>query len=228
MSRVRGRPDGRRRARAFALAALALLGLAGCSATRFESPPGDALDSCDTRWRGLWIARDDDGKLEDTAIEVDAGCRLLLHDQAERGGPVKAVHVPGNFARVARKDYVVVSDLALKPVYEFGPVPGVAAQPDKTFVLLRYEIRGDRLRLYDIDDDAVARLVLARKIDGTMLKSEDGLQVYVQGDRARIAQVLAAHDLFEHKATLLERSEWTAVDFERELLAQQARDGDGP
>ena len=97
-------PGGRRKfPRAFAGALLALL-LGACSVTRFESPPGEVLDSCDTRWRGLWITREDGGELGDAAIHVDEACRLMMLDQAERGGPVKSVHVPSNFARVGRDD----------------------------------------------------------------------------------------------------------------------------
>ena len=213
--------------RAFAVVGLALL-LGACNVTRFESPPGEVLDSCDTRWRGLWITREDDGELGDAAIHVDEACRLMMLDQAERGGPVKSVHVPSNFARVGRDDYVVVSDLALKPVFELGPVPGVSEQPEKTFVLMRYRIRGDRLELHDIDDRKVALLVVDGSIEGTVLKSDDGLQVYVQGDRARIAKVLSTHKLYEDKATVLERSDWTPEQFERELIASQARQADDP
>ena len=209
-------------------ALLALLALSGCNVTRFESPPGDALDSCDTRWRGLWIAHEDDGELGDAAIHVDEACRLMMLDQAERGGPVKSVHMPSNFARVGRDDYVVVSDLALKPLYELGPVPGVSEQPARTFVLMRYRFRGERLELYDIDDQKVALLVVDGSIEGTVLKSHDGLQVYVQGDRARIAKVLAAHKLYDDKPTVLERSDWTPEQFERELIASQARQAGDP
>jgi len=205
-----------------------LLVLSGCNVTRFESPPGDALDSCDTRWRGLWIAYEDDGELGDAAIHVDEACRLMMLDQAERGGPVKSVHMPSNFARVGRDDYVVVSDLALKPLYELGPVPGVSEQPARTFVLMRYRFRGERLELYDIDDQKVALLVVDGSIEGTVLKSHDGLQVYVQGDRARIAKVLAAHKLYDDKPTVLERSDWTPEQFERELIASQARQAGDP
>lgn len=204
-------------------ALLVLLAVSACNVTRFESPPGEALDSCDTRWRGLWIAHEDDGELGDAAIHVDEACRVLILDQAERGGPVKSVHVPSNFSRVGRDDYVVVSDLALKPLFELGPVPGLVEQPARTFVLMRYRFRGDRLELYDIDDRKIARLVLDGGIEGTVLKSSDGLQVYVQGDRARIAKVLSTHKLTEDKPTVLERSDWTPERFERELLAAQAQ-----
>jgi len=50
----------------------------------------------------------------------------------------------------------------------------------------------------------------------------------VQGDRARIARVLAEHRLYEDKATVLERSDWTPEQYERELIASQARQADEP
>ena len=93
---------------------------------------------------------------------------------------------------------------------------------------MRYRFRGDRLELHDIDDRKVALLVVDGSIEGTVLKSDDGLQVYVQGDRARIAKVLSTHKLYEDKATVLERSDWTPEQFERELIASQARQANVP
>ena len=78
-----------------------------------------------------------------------------------------------------------------------------------------------------IDREQVV-LVVDGSIEGTVLKSDDGLQVYVQGDRARIAKVLSTHKLYDDKPTVLERTDWTPEQFERELIASQARQADDP
>ena len=67
---------------------LLVLLLAGCVETRFESPPGDNIETCDARWKGLWIGADAKrrGELDpgvdpaDLAFELDAlGMAANLH-----------------------------------------------------------------------------------------------------------------------------------------------------
>ena len=41
------------------LAVFLLLTLAGCVETRFESPLGDNIETCDAGWKGLWVSADE-------------------------------------------------------------------------------------------------------------------------------------------------------------------------
>ncbi len=206
---------------------LLLVGLSACSSTRFESPLGDALDTCDPRWQGLWIEREDDGEDGEAAFQVDAQCRLFVLDQEDKGGPIKSAHVPVNFTEVAGKDYLVVSDKAVLPVFEPGPVSGVKEQPEKTFFFIRYRVRGDRIELFDIDDERVAHLIVDDKLEGTIAKSENELHNFVRGDRARMVEIVRKHDLFEKDASVLVRSRLTLEEFERRLIERQRLEPDG-
>ena len=55
---------------------LCLLGaaaaLAGCVETRFESPLGDNIETCDPHWKGVWA--DPESSDEPSAIYVDDEC----------------------------------------------------------------------------------------------------------------------------------------------------------
>jgi hypothetical protein len=203
---------------------IAVLGLGACTSTRFESPLGERLDTCDPRWQGLWVEREDDGEDGEAAIQVDAQCRLFVLDQQEKGGPIKSVHVPVNFARVAGKDYLVVSDKAVLPVFEPGQVAGVKEQPEKTFYFMRYRVRGDRIELHDVDDERVAHLIIDDELEGTIAKSEDELHNYVRGDRARMVEIVRKHDLFQKEATVIARSKLTLEEYERNLIERQRKE----
>ena len=208
----------------YAVLMVALLGLGACTSTRFESPLGDQLDTCDPRWQGLWVEREDDGEDGEAAIQVDAQCRLFVLDQADKGGPVKAAHVPVNFAKVGGKEYLVVSDKAVLPVFEPGPVFGVKEQPEKTFYFVRYRVRGDRIELYDVDDERVAHLIVDDEVEGTISKTDNEMHNYVRGDRSRMVEIVRKHDLFERKPSVLVRSPMTLEEYERALIERQRKE----
>src|SRR5271154_4045044 len=102
-------------------AACCLLG--ACTETRFESPPGDNIETCDASWKGLWNG--DDAKPSDataTVFFVDEGCRFTVLEQTEKGGPFKEIRVPVNYVHADGKNYIVVADNALKGLVELKPV----------------------------------------------------------------------------------------------------------
>jgi hypothetical protein len=211
-------------------ALLALL-LAGCVETRFESPPGDNIETCDTRWKGLWIGADEQRRgeldLDDVAaFHVDANCEFNVLDQVEAGGPLKRVHVPLNFVHAGGRDYIVVADTSLAGVVELDPPHGIDPAPRKSFFFARYRVRGDRIQVFTVDSKRAAGLVIDGKLDGTVDKTRNGLRVYVQGDRAQMLRMLREHAIFEDEPTLeLVRSKQGVEAFERSLRRPPAAQG---
>ena len=202
---------------------LLVLLLAGCVETRFESPPGDNIETCDARWKGLWIGADAKRRgeldLDDVAaFHVGANCEFTVLDQAEPGGPLKHVRVPLNFVHAHGRDYIVVADSALAGVVKLDPPHGIDPTPKKSYFIARYRMRGDRIEIYTVDSRRAAALVVEGTLDGTVDKTRTNLRVYVQGDRARTLEVLRRHAIFEAKPTLeLVRSRLDLDAFERSL-----------
>lgn len=212
-----------------AFAVLALLLLAGCVETRFESPPGDNIETCDTRWKGLWVGADDARRgeldLDDVAaFHVDANCEFSVLDQEESGGPLKRVHVPLNFVHAGGRDYIVVADTSLAGLVKLDPPHGIDPAPRKSYFFARYRVRGDRLQLFTVDSKRAARLVVDGTVEGTVDKTRNALRVYVQGNRAQTLELLRKHAIFEDKPSLeLVRSKLGVEAFERSLRQSGAR-----
>lgn len=206
----------------YACALLALL-LAGCVETRFESPLGDNIETCDTRWKGLWIGADEARRgeldLDDVAaFHVDANCAFSVLDQAEPGGPLKRVHVPLNFVHAGGRDYIVVADTSLAGLVKLDPPHGIDPAPRKSYFFARYRVRGDRIQLFTVDSKRTAGLVVEGKLDGTVDKTRNGLRVYVNGDRAQMLRMVREHKIFEDEPTLeIVRSKLGVEAFERSL-----------
>jgi hypothetical protein len=203
----------------FALALLAGLALQGCVETRFESPLGDNIETCDAHWKGLWA--DDKPEHDTGAIFVDDECRFIVLDQPEKGGPLKQIHVPMNYVHVDGKDYLVVADVALKGLVELKPPHAVEPEPAKSFFFARYHVHGDRLEINQVDSERVAKLVIDGKLDGTIDKTASQLHVFVRGDRTHMLEIVHGQSIFENKATVLRRRQETVDEFERALIAEQ-------
>lgn len=208
------------------LAACCAFGLAACVETRFEAPLGDNIESCDVDWKGLWLADDADaaGTSNDSAFFVDHECRFHVLDQSERGAPLKPIHVPLNFVHDGGNHYLVVSDAQLKGLVKLPPPHAVSPVPEKSFFFARYRLRGDRLDLYDVDSERVARLILDAKIEGTIDKSATELHVYVRGDRGQMLEIVRKHAIFSAKPNTLTRSDQSVEAYEKALLARQRKD----
>ena len=196
--------------------------LAGCVETRFESPIGDNIETCDVKWKGLW--GDADSATEPGAIYVDEDCRFIVLDQTERGGPLKQIHVPMNFVHADGRDYLVVADSALKGLVELKPPHGIDPVPDKSFFFARYRVRGDRVEINQVDSEAVARLVIDGKLEGSVDKVANDLHVYVRGNRARMLEIVRTQPIFQSKApTVLVRRKQSVDEFEHAVLDAQKK-----
>jgi hypothetical protein len=208
-----------------ALGAMAALLLAGCVETRFESPLGDNIESCDVNWKGLWLAEDEvTREHDDGALYVDEECRFHVLDQTERGAPLKPIHVPLNYVHDGGNDYLVVSDAQLKGLVKLPPPHAISPTPEKSFFFARYRVRGDRLEINEVDSERVAKLILDAKIEGTVDKSSNELHVFVRGNRRQMLEIVRSHAIFSDKPLHLRRTEQSVEAYEKDLLARQRKD----
>lgn len=209
------------------LFALALLALGGCVETRFESPIGDNIETCDAEWKGLWLGTDDEdtGKPDDTtAFYVNDECQFIVLDQPEKKGALKQIHVPVNYVHANGKDYIVVADTSIKGLVSLKPPHGVDPAPEKSFFFARYRVRGDRIELYQVDSEHTAQLVIEGKLGGTVDKTQNELHVYVRGTRAQMLDMVRTHAIFDDKNPVtLVRSKQTLDQFEQSLLRAPAK-----
>lgn len=198
---------------------LVLLG--GCTETRFESPLGDNIETCDVRWKGLWTDAD---KSEATAVYVDSECHFILADKPEKGGPLKRIHVPMNYVHADGKDYLVVADTSLKALGNIEPPYAVEPAPAKSFYFARYRLRGDTVEITQVNSQRAAQLVIAGKLEGTVSKTANDLHVYIRGDRARMLEIVRTQPIFDGQTpTKLVRHKETLDEFEQALLAAPAK-----
>jgi len=200
------------------LAAIVVLALAGCVETRFESPIGDNIETCDARWKGLWTEADEanHGRPGDTVVfYVDDDCKFIVLDDPGKDGTVKEIHVPVNYVHADGKDYVVVADTSLKPLADIKPPHGVTPVPEKSYYFARYTLRRDRLDIYQVDDERMAKLIVDRVIDGTVDKTQNELHVYVHGSRAEMLALVRARPIFKDKSTRFVRSTQSLEDFQK-------------
>ncbi|HZX92699.1 MAG TPA: hypothetical protein VFE67_18830 [Rudaea sp.] len=194
--------------------------LAGCVETRFESPLGDNIETCDPRWKGVWA--DPESSDEPSAIYVDDECHFMVLDQPEKSGPIKRIHVPMNYVHADGKDYIVVADTSLKGLVELKPPYGVDPVPEKAFFFARYQIRGDRLEVNQVDSERVAKLVIDGKIDGSVSKTGSDLHVFVRGSRTRMLEIVRTQSIFQDKSqTKLVRRKQTVDEFEQSVIHAQ-------
>jgi hypothetical protein len=195
-----------------------LILLTGCTETRFESPLGDNIETCDVRWKGLWT--DTETKSEATAIYVDNECHFILADQPEKGGPLKRIHVPMNYVHADGHDYLVVADTSLKGVVEIHPPYAIDPVPAKSYYFARYRMRGDNVEITQVSSERAAQLVIEGKLEGTVSKTANELHVYIRGDRARMLEIVRKQPIFDdQKPTKLEHRKQTLDEFEQSLLS---------
>jgi hypothetical protein len=205
------------------LCALGLVALAGCVETRFESPIGDNIETCDAGWKGLWVDTDDAKRdrpeASGAAFYVNDACEFVVIDQPEPKGALKQIHVPVNYVHAGGKNYVVVADVAIRGLADVKAPHGVTPVPAKSFFFARYERRGDRLDLYPVDSVRTAKLVIDGKLDGTVDRTQNELHVFVRGTRANMLDIVRTQPIFDEKPFSLKRSRQTLEEYEKAAVA---------
>lgn len=195
--------------------------LGACIETRFEAPLGDNIETCDTRWKGLWIdtdhaagGRDDDT----TAFHVDDDCALTVLERPGKDGVLKRTHVSVNYVHADGKDYIVVADSAIKGLVTLKSPHAIKPKPAKAFFFVRYRMHGNSIDLYPVDSPRVAKLVIDGKLDGTVDKTLSELHVFVRGNRAQMLDMVRTQSIFDESSPLkLVRSGQTIDAFEHSL-----------
>lgn len=209
----------------FMLLAMCFLALGGCTETRFESTPGTNIESCDPDWKGLWVSEAESSASEpdELAFLVDQECRFLFLERPEKNAPPKQIHIPVNFVHDRGRHYLVIADNQLKDLVDLDPVHGITPPPEKSFFIARYERKGDRLRITQIDSRKAARLVIDNILQGTIDSSANKLHVYIKGSPQDVLEMLRKQDLFEDKSdTEVRRSKFGLEEYERQYQARRA------
>ena len=209
------------------LLALGLLALAGCVETRFESPIGDNIETCDAGWKGLWVdtdeAKRDRPEASGAAFYVNDACEFIVLDQPEPNGALKQIHVPVNYVHADGKSYVVVADVAIRGLANVKAPHGVTPVPEKSYFFARYALRGDQLDVYQVDSARAAKLVIDGKLDGTVDRTQNELHVYVRGTRANMLDIVKTQPIFDEKPFSLKRSRLSLEDYEKAAIAAPER-----
>lgn len=204
----------------------ALLVLAACSETRFESTPGDNIEACDPAWKGLWVdasANAAKSEPDELGFRVDQECRFLLLERPEKDGPPKEIHIPLNFVHDQGKDYLVIADNQLAEVVDLAAIHGINPAPQKSFFIARYELVDDRLRVYPVDAKRAANLVIDAVLDGTVDAGKNQLHVYIQGDRAKVLDIVRHNRIFAEKpGAEARRIKLSLEEYERKRRARRA------
>jgi len=179
----------------------ALLGLAGCSSTVFQSLPSGASTDCDPAWPGRWQPVGSDASQPKDAVEIGADCRT-----ATVKGETKPLHL--TLVDTGKARYLQLHNDSGEPDC-IGPGKSRCGA-----ALLRYEREGDTIRIYDADHAKIAAAIKDKQIDGYTERSgmrecpassesekiDEGkctpgevYRNYVAGDGKRIARLLRQH-----------------------------------
>jgi hypothetical protein len=190
--------------------------LTGCVETRFESPLGGRLESCDARWKGLWIGTDPTDQT--AAIFVDPGCHAYVVDRPAPDKPIRRVELPLRYKQVDGQNYLSVEAAAFKDLVDLDPPYAIEPMPAHAYFFAHYQTRGDRMEIKLVNSKRVAQLIIDGKIDGTISKTANELHVFVRGDPARMLEIVRNQSIFEGvEPTMLVRSKQTLEQFERNL-----------
>jgi hypothetical protein len=202
-----------------------LVSIGACTETRFESPPGDEIVACDPDWKGLWVDASENASTDEPdelAFLVDQECRFIYLERPEKDGPPKQIHIPVNYVHDHGKHYLVIADNQLEGVVKLEPVHGIKPAPAKSFFIARYELSGDHLRIYQVDTKQAAHLVVDDAVDGTVDAAHNELHVFIQGDRAKILEILRTQKIFEKKAGAeVRRIKLGLEEYERQRSARR-------
>ena len=192
------------------VALLALIGLlAACQQTRFEAPPTGELAQCDQRWVGAWRVEssrdagdDDEGPIY-WVVGKDCGDYQMLEPDGESDDDDEFTL---RYITSGKHDFIV--DV---------PKPDADAKDsdwESAYMLVRYEFRGDdEIRAYDVDNRAVARMIVDGGIAGrTEVRSKaqadssiklDSVENLVYGSSAATDAVIRRKGVFVRKPWLV-------------------------
>jgi hypothetical protein len=191
----------------FVVLMLALLG--ACHQTRFEALPTGAVGDCDAEWVGAW--RIEAGTSAGSADEgpvywlVDADC-ARYRTMDEHGETEDETEFQIRYLRHEGRRYLVNGKAGL---------PADAEAWDRAFMLFRYDVRGkDRIELFEIDTQRVARLILDGAIAGrTEVKSSAGRdgRIVVDSTENLIAGPAIATDAVIARKDVFLRRPWMTL-----------------
>ncbi|OGT55745.1 MAG: hypothetical protein A3E01_17470 [Gammaproteobacteria bacterium RIFCSPHIGHO2_12_FULL_63_22] len=156
------------------IAGLALL--CACQGTTFQTPPL-AAGACDPGLSGRWISINEDGRPDGEMVLVfSADCQLDVTDRSNgnlREGDPTQVHV----AQSGANGFMWVDAGWTAKRFDFADL---AAHPGDVF-LMRYSWDQGELLFNDMDDKAVAHLIIDGKIPGTVDYEDDRLLNRITG-----------------------------------------------
>lgn len=171
----------------------ALLLLAGCQRTVFESAPVAAAPGCDPdlvgEWRSEGDKRSEDGEL---VAFVGADCSLVTVEhgsEGERRSPPTTLHV----GRAGGVRYLWVDAAWANASFK---VDATALDRPGDVYLHAYAISRDVLRVAAPPHTALAHRVLDKDIPGEVFMTENELVVRVTGDADAVRRTLSRHRLF--------------------------------
>lgn len=157
--------------------AACFLGLAGCNPTTFENPPLTEAP-CDPQLVGEWKSIAEPEKhlaAGEMSLQIDKRCSLSMSgpasDREKQPGPMSlhlGVDGTTRYAWIGDSDRARTDD----PSKPNGSAPGEKSRPDPKagFVVIRYEVASNELRVYNVDGIATAHHVLDGLLTGTIEK----------------------------------------------------------
>lgn len=187
-----------------AVVVLAVCLLAGCEQTRFESLPGEQIESCDPRWVGNWrfVSFEDDDEDDVVHVSINADCtevRTIEEGKQEDLGATLRFARVGNLAIIATM------------LDEDSPkADGDEAKRPPGYHYFRYQVRRDRITLYDVDHRRVAHWLIDGKLRGSTeftsgqpggrrLRHGETLDNFITGDAQAMASAARLHSLFKRR-----------------------------
>lgn len=181
----------------------AMLGLAGCSTTVFESLPAGTTTDCDPAWPGHWLpqATTTGEAPSQASAEISADCHSVTSK-----GETKPLHL--TLVDTGRERYLQVHNES------GGPDCIGEGKAHCGWTLLRYEREGDVIRVYDPDHARIAAAIRAGKLAGYSeddeasrdKTSEPVFRNYVAGDGTQVARLLHRHpEYFARKSFMVLR-----------------------
>lgn len=181
----------------------AVLVLAGCERTGFQSPPSDAA-GCDKALVGEWISQPGKGSQEGELVAVVSDDCKLHVEQPGDAGKKRSTDTTLRSDRLGSERYLWLD--ATWAHTSFDVTPGPLDRPGDIY-LFTYSFSGrDGLRLHPIRHRALAHRVLDKDVPGELLVRDDALTVRIPGDSAATAALLRKYRLFDSG---------TSVDFRR-------------